>query len=106
MSDIYRKGETLISKFGDPPVEYFRLALETTEEIQLFEEALRRFTFSVKCDDGEAIENEPLPPKIKCIVKPPGEEQVVKRKPNKLKLLEKQIIDTSTIISFFIIKNK
>ncbi|KAK9694276.1 hypothetical protein QE152_g33634 [Popillia japonica] len=83
------KGETLAKKFENLPVDYVRLALESSEEISLFEEALRRFNFNfnAKGDDMDAVEDGPPPPKIKCIITPSEEEStMVRRKPNKLKL--------------------
>ncbi|KAK9680990.1 hypothetical protein QE152_g38675 [Popillia japonica] len=91
------EGENASKKIETLPVDYVRLALESSEEISLFEEALRRFNinFNAKGDDIDAVEDGSPPPKIKCIITPSEEQSsMVRRKPNKLKLklLENRLV--------------
>lgn len=94
---LYSEGENASKKIETLPVDYVRLALESSEEISLFEEALRRFNinFNAKGDDIDAVEDGSPPPKIKCIITPSEEQSsMVRRKPNKLKLklLENRLV--------------
>ncbi|KAK9744512.1 hypothetical protein QE152_g7663 [Popillia japonica] len=88
------KGETLTKKFGNLPIEYVRLALETTEEINLFEEGLKRFKFQLR-DDNE-IEDGPSLPKIKCNVIPKANEST---KHKKVKMLENRLLKPASSTS-------
>ncbi|KAK9680981.1 hypothetical protein QE152_g38689 [Popillia japonica] len=50
------KTDTLIKKIGTLPLEYIRLALESPEEVAIFEKAMAKYSFSIRSDSEEVEE--------------------------------------------------
>lgn len=49
------KTTTLKKKFGNLPLKYIRMNIESESEISLFEKAVKRYTFDIDSDDEEIM---------------------------------------------------
>lgn len=100
------KTESLSKKFGNLPIDYIRLGLDTPHELDLFEEAMRKFCFNARCD-FEGVEDEPSPKKVKYVTDQnepcnttPAEVEHGKKK-NKLRLLENRVLKPASSTAIY-----